>query len=123
LQDAATESIEARTRSLQASYAAIAAERIETVPFHDAHGLRAFYATPSRMHDAIRREVHFAHQEQAVTILIICETGHRSPPCDHKFNAVGLGFTLTYSIDHLNDWRAIQDGVTALVAGFIEDVP
>lgn len=116
-------SLKKNTLSLQGLYASIASERIETVHFHDRYGLRAFHAEPSRMHHAIRREVYFAHQDQAVTILIICETGHRSPPCKHRFNAIGFAFDLTYSMDRLDDWRAIQDGVTAQVGSFLEGRP
>lgn len=108
-------------KSLQPSYAVVASLRMETRPFHDAHGLRAFYSiAPTSAGESAHRKVYFSHRDQVVETLIICEPWHHSPPCDHVFNAVGFGFRITYSMDHLHDWRSIQSRVASLVAGFVE---
>ena len=116
-------SLDNRGNPLNAVYARFAAERVATVPFADRIGLRVFQALPSNMRASIRRDVYFLQHDQVVDVLIECDIGHASPPCVHWFNALGLGFELTYSVDHIEDWRIIQDGVTAIVRGFLEQAP
>lgn len=105
--------------SLNPQFAAIAALRLDTEPFLDAYGLRKFLAEPARLSRPLPpREIYFGHDEQIVSVLIVCEPGHASPPCRHSFRDANYHYEIRYHIRYVANWMQIQKGVSDLVAGF-----
>jgi hypothetical protein len=112
-------SLNKRLGSLTSLFASYAADRIDSFPFTDAHGLRMFRVSQRRVPGRIDESVvYFAHRDEAVTVLIHCEPAHRSPPCTHRFVADDLAFELRYHMLYLPQWQKIQAGVTELVRSF-----
>lgn len=104
--------IKKQPSEMNAAYAHMAATRIESTPYKNEHGLRAFLAAGRfRQPPPDPRRVLFAHENQIVKVLIVCEPWHRSPSCQHTFNADKNSFELRYAMRHLADWKKIQTGI------------
>lgn len=115
--DTITASLHTGEGSLLPLYAVEASRRPEGAAYSDAFGLRQVQVQHWTRKAAEKNHLLlYGANEGVIKTLILCDPNPRSPSCEHRFNAEGTSFALTYSLRHLSQWSAIEAGSRQLLA-------
>jgi hypothetical protein len=120
--DRITASLHPGDGSLLPLYAAEASRRPEGAAYSDVFGLRQVQVQHRTQKAAENNHLLlYGANEGVIKTLIMCNPNAHSPPCEHRFNAAGISFALTYSLRHLSEWSAIEAGSRQLLASLCHE--